>query len=139
MKVRNGFVSNSSTSSFCIVGLGFNDFLLNKFYNIKFEDLPEGNFKTWLSKKAIKYNYEEICPGDEVGDYLWSLGLRNHTEAGEYDFVIGVDWDNMGEDETKAQFKKRVKETITKVFQDLDIQKDLTNRQVEEISGEYCC
>ena len=45
MKVRNGFISNSSSTSFCIVGMYFNKSELESF-KIKIEDLEDFGFDT---------------------------------------------------------------------------------------------
>jgi hypothetical protein len=83
MKLRNGFVSNSSSSSFLIYGL----------YTGETADLP-------------KNQWEEIeCQG-----------LSSYSPEGCNGTYFGLSWDSIGDSETGAQFKQRVKDTIEKYF-----------------------
>lgn len=90
MKVRNGFVSNSSTSSFLIYGTEVTSKL-----------------RTLLEEKQ----------GDEVELYelFESEGLDYYTET-EYGDVVGVSFTSLGEDETPRQFKARVNAKLEGVF-----------------------
>ena len=84
MKIRQGFVSNSSTTSFCIMG-------------------------GWV-------NSPEDC--DDFWDMCESNGLECHSPEGYSrggDYAVGLNFDDMGDDETKAQFIRRVKDLIFKL------------------------
>lgn len=76
MKIRYGFVSNSSSTSFCIYGA------------IVKEEIDEKTF--------LDYYY-----GDPDCDRTIYLGLE---------------YSNMKEDETKAQFKERIQKEIDRLF-----------------------
>ena len=75
MKIRNGFVSNSSSSSFCIVGVDINDWKMEKRH------------------QSIKDLREKILP---EGKDLWDLGLESwggETPLGDNLFAHGSDGD----------------------------------------------
>ena len=80
MKVRLGFVSNSSSSSFCLLGIYLpENFSEDDFYDI----LDNKAFQTILYIENGIYNYYDQK-------------------------IIGVTPDRMKEDETLAQFKERI-------------------------------
>lgn len=99
MKIRLGFVSNSSSTSFCICGISV--------YGKEAKDL---------------FKIEDI-------DELWNLQCedsdgKNVVECYSQDdclYYIGVDIDHMKEDETKAQFKERVRGYLYKLTGKEDI------------------
>jgi hypothetical protein len=94
MKIRDGFVSNSSTTSFCIYGAYFYTEEAQKFYPELTEDDDVDGF---LDDKL--YNVDELeLIGDPYDDGYW----------------VGISWPNIKDDETGAQFKQRVKETLEK-------------------------
>ena len=106
MKVRTGFVSNSSSSSFLI-------------YGIAVEDID--TLKKSLSKTTPKAD-EEVEEGDEDNyEFLETLLDKPEAEGLEYhvsDYCnwIGASWDTVGDDETGAQFKKRVELSIKQLL-----------------------
>ncbi len=94
MKIRQGFVSNSSTTSFCIYG----------------------------ARVSVPEVLED--PDDEDSDYIddyetvEKLCGENGLDYAEWDgsFIVGLKpWD-MHEDETYAQFKQRVEDALLKAF-----------------------
>ena len=78
MKIRPGFVSNSSTTSFCIYG---------------------------------------VHTEEDVWDEAENVGLECHR-FNYSGYAVGMPFCDMGEDETKADFKTRVQALVKKVLPD---------------------
>lgn len=88
MKIRSSFVSNSSSSSFCIMGV-----LLDC-------DSPEKAFSKW--------------DGENSYDFFRTLEFREGIdELADYS-VVGMDVNAMKDNETKTQFRHRVFEELQK-------------------------
>ena len=104
MKTRQGFVSNSSTTSFCIYGI-----------------VAERNN---LLDENVELPYNKYRGEYELSGYLFTkikeLGLNLKTERGqEYTQYIGADIDMMTEDETKREFYKRIENDLKKLFKNV--------------------
>jgi hypothetical protein len=96
MKIRNGFVSNSSSSSFCVFGCRIIDeSLVNESYPSD-EEL-ENSLCAKLQIAASK-NGKEI----KVGQY----------DYGDSNVLIGISPWSCRDDETMTQFKSRVVKTV---------------------------
>lgn len=106
MKIRTGFVSNSSSSSFCAFGViaeADKEFLENWGMVFTDEDLNEdGDFMEDLLE--LVYN--------EVDKHR----LLCHQDYDSRRAYIGISYTSMADDETMIQFKARVKETVKKMF-----------------------
>jgi len=98
MKIRTGFVSNSSSSSFCIMGVRIEEDELLALYNKNHHNEP--------------YQEDDIYYGDVAESLLkgTSLGYDRINEGD--DFTIGIPICDMLDDETKNQFKERVKTAL---------------------------
>jgi len=96
MKIRSGFVSNSSSSSFLIYGAFLNS-----------SDI----------KELLKLSEEE--QQDEL-DYILQerTGFEVHAPIDDYDdgYYIGRSYDSIGDDETGKQFKESVEKKLEEVF-----------------------
>lgn len=86
MKVRTGFVSNSSSSSFCIYGVS----------------IPESDLPKYLH------------PSDkDAYDYFDGTPLSYHCPLG-YTSYIGRSWSSIKDNQTGAEFKKETEELVKK-------------------------
>jgi hypothetical protein len=111
MKIRTDFVSNSSSSSFMLVGACFND-----------EEIKNA----WLKlhpKDSEKFNedseeYDDYYTSDIVDDLADELGLRYERGIDNYydEYCIGLTYDKMDANETRAQFEKRIMDKLNTVF-----------------------
>ena len=86
MKIRKGFVSNSSTTSFCIYGACFQD--VDDDLQDKLEEID-----------SSKSNDLEISRGEYDGT-----------------MYLGREWSSMTNDETGKQFKESIEKEITRLF-----------------------
>jgi len=96
MKVRNGFVSNSSTSSFLIYGVCLEESELLDLLGLD-EDAD-----VW----DVLEELEEELEMDYYSPYDW----------GEH--FIGLSWDTVGDAETGAQFKAKIEKKLKEKFGD---------------------
>jgi len=114
MKIRTGFVSNSSSSSFCIFGVAFDTdrFKKLKMYQDKLKELAE--------KEGVKpEDYEEDYGVYEVLDCFKMPEGFTIREPSNFDTVyVGREWKTICDDETGAQFKESVRKVITEMFGD---------------------
>ena len=120
MKVRLNYVSNSSSSSFCIVGIVATD---DEF------DVDSKNFRAALvtdgldeeqvnSMDAIEIINTMHCRFYErkrrmlLGDISVNHGLENYSSD---DVIVGLDIGRMRDNETLGQFKDRAYEQLKKI------------------------
>lgn len=104
MKIRNGFVSNSSSSSFCIYGA-----------YLDFDELVE---KVKASNLLTEEKVEELEENDEWYELEEIIGEKTNLEVYSSDdsYWVGRSWSSIDDDETGRQFKESVKADIEKVF-----------------------
>lgn len=97
MKIRTGFVSNSSSSSFCILGVALT---LDQEYEDMLEELEEKIENTNLQ---------------------FSLGLEDYYEM----IIVGLNPRALDENKTILQHKKEISEEINKAFDSNYSEKDI--------------
>ena len=106
MKLRTGFVSNSSSCSFCIYGIVTNEEELSTLV------LPE------IKKELNPEVKDEFDVWDFRGHVTKMSDLVFHFPDNSCCYV-GRNYSSIGEDETGAQFKQSVKDQMAK-FLNLD-------------------
>ena len=103
MKIRTGFVSNSSTTSFTIWGM-----------KAKWENLKD---------EVREHCEDEQHWSDYIETHLEFEGLEIHYDnrMWETEYYIGVSIENMSDNETYGDFKAHVEELLKKIFKKLDV------------------
>ena len=104
MKIRNGFVSNSSSSSFCIYGTCMSFSEIKE--NIKNSTLLTESYSTEEIEEMEKWDLIEIVEGNT------DLYVKYY----EGDIWIGREWTSIKDDETGLQFKENTKAEIEKLI-----------------------
>lgn len=112
MKIRNGFVSNSSSSSFIAYGKEVN--LTNEEILKAIKKIDKGKYKElieeykeedWDIDDLDSYELYEI-----LGDLLEkSIEYCTNDDGGCY---FGIPYENIGDDETGRQFKDRIENAL---------------------------
>ena len=98
MKIRNGFVSNSSSSSFCMFGAYIDDEIL---------------------KKSVAAINEDYSIYDVIDDILQGTGLSwSNTPEGCDSVAVGRSFTSIKDTETGAQFKDSVRSKMKELFGD---------------------
>ena len=109
MKIRIDYVSNSSSSSFMVVGHAFDDEELVKIaeHNKLVPEYPEEHegsedYSEWSTGEIVEALEEKFK------DLDFQYGLENY-----YDEVcIGMTYDQMKDSETKKDFEKRIADRL---------------------------
>lgn len=115
MKLRQGFVSNSSSCSFTIYGVCF-DWDYKEIYDALQDDVKARCFieqeNSTISEDTDLDILEKV-----LGEEFKHLTIQHGQEC--YSFYVGYTLNDMGDDETKNQFYSRVKTSLQKVFKDV--------------------
>ena len=126
MKIRNGFVSNSSSSSFVLKG-----FLLDDIDNYKIVEFFKNNYPDFYDKTISRYDTNDIENEDfltEIGSYLScpikiEKGIECENGLPEDKWFIGEELaiiDDLDFNDTQI-YKLELGETLTKLQNELDI------------------
>lgn len=126
MKIRTGYVSNSSSSSFCIVG-----FVVEK----------DKHFDVNVLSEAEKKELKRFC--DEYDDYdvaeclckNSSLSVECGIDTYCNQYLVGRPISSMHDDETLGKFKKQIFDVACRVgFRNLTID----DIKIHIDGGNYC-
>ena len=98
MKVRAGFVSNSSSSSFIVYGAW----------------IDKDVIKSKLSKEDLKYIEDE---GEwAIAECAEGIPMFQHYENDRAEGVFGRGFSSIGDDETGKEFRKSVEKKLEELF-----------------------
>lgn len=111
MKIRSDYVSNSSSSSFMVVGKVFtwDDLVaMAKKHKVKspyHEGEEEPNYDYWDSYELVEA-LEALFP-----DLRFNCGIEEFYD----EYCVGMNYDDMKPSETRKDFEKRIKEELKKL------------------------
>lgn len=115
MKIRYGFISNSSSTSFCIYGMSFEEDDL--FEIARKLNGGEALIKDKENDIDLNLDQEDDCYTSEITQFIESL-ITPLTIHSIYDdiFYIGRSFTTIRDDETGKQFKKSTEQKLKEIL-----------------------
>jgi hypothetical protein len=107
MKIKADFVTNSSSTSFVVMGT-----------EIKFSDIDIKKFQKIKAKETVTLEDIMEDPYGYIDNHITgtALSFSQGSEYGEGNIMIGLEYTQMDLDETLGQFKERSKRLIKEKF-----------------------
>ena len=131
MKIRKGFVSNSSSQSFCIYGIYMRTEKIkekliekgyikdekseNSWYDDSVFDFFGGNPNKEITENPENYTEEEVIENNKK---LFFQRFEFKNPMSEGDGYLGIPWSSINNNETAIKFKQNVEEKIKSVIED---------------------
>ncbi len=125
MKIRHGFVSNSSSTSFCLYGIRIECYDGEKFVNRLKERKPE-LLKKIIEESSVENTEDLIKMSEKYPEEFWEIilyGCKNEIKDLEIesmpedeDFCIGRGLVQLKDGETGGEFKERTKTDIIESY-----------------------
>lgn len=111
MKLKVDFVTNSSSSSFVVMGtyLDTSKIPAEHLCSLFLNKLDGGDLTVDDMRESVSEHLDEILAGS---DLTYSHGFDYYSESA----MIGIPYTDMKDDETLAEFKTRVKIQIKNIF-----------------------
>ena len=129
MKIRQGFVSNSSSSSFCIYGTEISDLLYDEKLNEMLKDV-----KLEYHNDDEDEDIDSDIIREKIETLLEKTNFEMYSICGEQLFV-GRDFIDIGDNETGKQFKESTEKEIKALFK--GVLDDFEFSSMEEAWGNY--
>lgn len=112
MKIRNSFVSNSSTSSFVLIGVKISEEKIIEKFNCTKEDcylaIEEADFD-WLDNETVEVKENELIVGKEIASGDASDFGGSPITLSEFDKIVSDITEKLGVDKSELKIYSGIK------------------------------